>query len=35
MSFLRRYFGVTETFMRAYPVPGKGLREKDLFEGLV
>ena len=35
MAFLRRFFGSTETFMRAYPLPEKGLREKDLFEGVV
>jgi LmbE family N-acetylglucosaminyl deacetylase len=35
MAFLRRYFGVTETFMRAYPPPEKGLHEEDLFEGLM
>jgi N-acetyl-1-D-myo-inositol-2-amino-2-deoxy-alpha-D-glucopyranoside deacetylase len=34
MTFLRRYFGSTETFMRAYPPPEIGLREKDLFEGV-
>jgi LmbE family N-acetylglucosaminyl deacetylase len=34
MAFLRRYFGVTETFMRAFPEPGKKLHEKDLFEGV-
>jgi N-acetyl-1-D-myo-inositol-2-amino-2-deoxy-alpha-D-glucopyranoside deacetylase len=34
MAFLRRYFGMTETFMRAIPAPEKGLREKDLFEGV-
>jgi N-acetyl-1-D-myo-inositol-2-amino-2-deoxy-alpha-D-glucopyranoside deacetylase len=34
VAFLRRYFGLTETFMRAYPEPEKGLREKDLFEGV-
>jgi LmbE family N-acetylglucosaminyl deacetylase len=35
MSVLRRYFGSTETFMRAYPVPKDGLKEKDLFEGVI
>jgi LmbE family N-acetylglucosaminyl deacetylase len=35
MAFLRRFFGSTETFMRAYPLPEKGLREKDLFEGVI
>jgi LmbE family N-acetylglucosaminyl deacetylase len=34
MAFLRRYFGMTETFMRAIPTPEKGLREKDLFLGV-
>ena len=34
MAFLRRYFGMTETFMRAIPTPEKGLREKDLFVGV-
>jgi LmbE family N-acetylglucosaminyl deacetylase len=34
VAFLRRYFGLTETFMRAYPVPQNGLREKDLFADL-
>jgi N-acetyl-1-D-myo-inositol-2-amino-2-deoxy-alpha-D-glucopyranoside deacetylase len=33
IAFLRRYFGLTETFMRAYPPPEKGLRERDLFQG--
>jgi LmbE family N-acetylglucosaminyl deacetylase len=34
MTFLRRYFGMTETFMRAVPEPERGLRERDLFEGV-
>jgi LmbE family N-acetylglucosaminyl deacetylase len=34
MTILRRYFGMTETFMQAYPPPEKGLHEKDLFEGI-
>jgi hypothetical protein len=34
MAFLRRYFGSTETFMRAIPLPEKGLHERDLFEGI-
>jgi N-acetyl-1-D-myo-inositol-2-amino-2-deoxy-alpha-D-glucopyranoside deacetylase len=34
VAFLRRYFGLTETFMRAYPVPESGLHERDLFEGV-
>jgi hypothetical protein len=34
MAMLRRYLSKTETFMRAYPPPEKGLRERDLFEGV-
>jgi LmbE family N-acetylglucosaminyl deacetylase len=34
MAILRRYFGSTETFMRAFPPPEKGLHERDLFEGI-
>lgn len=34
MTILRRYFGSTESFMRAYPIPKNGLREHDLFEGI-
>jgi len=34
MTILRRYFGSTESFMRAFPVPERGLHERDLFEGL-
>lgn len=34
MALIRRLLGNTETFMRAIPVPEKGLRESDLFEGL-
>jgi len=34
MTILRRYFGSTESFMRAYPEPERGLRERDLFEGI-
>jgi N-acetyl-1-D-myo-inositol-2-amino-2-deoxy-alpha-D-glucopyranoside deacetylase len=34
MTILRRYFGSTESFMRAIPVPQRGLRERDLFEGV-
>jgi N-acetyl-1-D-myo-inositol-2-amino-2-deoxy-alpha-D-glucopyranoside deacetylase len=34
MTILRRYMGGTESFMRAYPKPPNGLREKDLFEGI-
>jgi len=35
MTILRRYFGLTESFMRAVPVPESGLRERDLFEGVI
>jgi N-acetyl-1-D-myo-inositol-2-amino-2-deoxy-alpha-D-glucopyranoside deacetylase len=35
VGFLYRYFGSTETFMRAIPLPEKGLREKDLFSGVI
>jgi LmbE family N-acetylglucosaminyl deacetylase len=34
MAFLRRYFGMTETFMRAVPAPESGLHEQDLFAGV-
>ncbi len=34
ITILRRYFGSTESFMRAFPVPERGLHERDLFEGL-
>jgi N-acetyl-1-D-myo-inositol-2-amino-2-deoxy-alpha-D-glucopyranoside deacetylase len=34
LTILRRYFGSTERFMRAVPVPKRGLRERDLFEGV-
>jgi LmbE family N-acetylglucosaminyl deacetylase len=34
MTYLRRYFGGTESFMRAYPEPKDGLSERDLFEGI-
>jgi N-acetyl-1-D-myo-inositol-2-amino-2-deoxy-alpha-D-glucopyranoside deacetylase len=34
LSLLRRYFGSTESFMRAYPAPENGLYERDLFEGI-
>jgi LmbE family N-acetylglucosaminyl deacetylase len=34
MAYLRRYLGMTETFMRAYPLPERGLRETDLFAGV-
>ncbi len=34
LTYLRRYFGSTESFMRAYPLPENGLRERDLFAGV-
>ncbi len=34
MTVLRRYFGATESFMRAYPVPVSRHVERDLFEGV-
>ena len=34
VAFLRRLLGANEMFMRAVPVAKKGLREKDLFEGV-
>ena len=34
LTILRRYFGSTESFMRAVPAPGNGLREQDLFAGV-
>jgi LmbE family N-acetylglucosaminyl deacetylase len=34
LTILRRYFGSTESFTRAFPMPEKGLRERDLFEGV-
>ena len=34
MALLRRYFGNTESFMRAEPPPENRLRENDLFEGV-
>lgn len=34
MTLLQRYLGRTETFMRAFPKPEKGLREDDLFKGI-
>lgn len=34
MTLLRHFIGSTENFMRAVPPPEKGLREKDLFEGV-
>jgi len=35
IGLIWRYFGGTETFMRAFPSPEKGLREKDLFKGVI
>ena len=35
IGMLYRFFGSTETFMRAIPYPEKGLREKDLFSGVI
>ena len=35
LTLLRRYFGLTETFMRAIPPPENGLKERDLFEGVM
>jgi LmbE family N-acetylglucosaminyl deacetylase len=32
LTILRRYFGSTESFTRAAPVPERGLHERDLFE---
>ncbi len=34
MTYLRRYLGGTESFMRAYPQPEDGLSERDLFTGI-
>jgi LmbE family N-acetylglucosaminyl deacetylase len=34
LTILRRYFGSTESFMRAVPMPQRNLRERDLFEGV-
>lgn len=33
MGWIRKLFGVSDQYMRAYPPPGKR-REKDLFEGI-
>ncbi len=33
MSLMRRIFGISDQYMRAYPVPGKHV-ERDLFEGI-
>lgn len=35
LAYLRRFFGNTETFMRAIPAAGKGLYERDLFQGVI
>jgi len=35
VGLLWRYFGSIETFMRAVPVAEKGLRENDLFQGVI
>ncbi len=35
VGILWRYFGSVETFMRAVPPPETGLREKDLFQGVL
>ena len=35
MAVLRKYFGATEMFMRAYPEVTNGVKETDLFEGVV
>jgi LmbE family N-acetylglucosaminyl deacetylase len=35
IGVLWRYFGGTETYMRALPFPEKGLRENDLFAGVI
>jgi LmbE family N-acetylglucosaminyl deacetylase len=32
MGFVRKIFGISDQYMRAYPPPGK--KEKDLFEGI-
>jgi LmbE family N-acetylglucosaminyl deacetylase len=34
LTFLRRYLGSTESFMRAFPMPENGLHERDLFAGV-
>jgi len=34
LSIMRRLFGSNEMFMRAYPIPKNGLKERDLFEGI-
>lgn len=33
MSLMRRIFGISDQYMRAYPTPGKHV-ERDLFEGI-
>lgn len=35
MNALQRYLGSTETYMRAYPQSKNGVRERDLFDGLI
>jgi LmbE family N-acetylglucosaminyl deacetylase len=35
IGILWRYFGSTETFMQALPIPEKGFRERDLFTGVI
>jgi hypothetical protein len=34
MGLVWRLFGAREQYMRAYPPPERGLKEKDLFEGV-
>lgn len=35
LGLLWRYFGSVETYNRALPLPEKGLRERDLFTGII
>jgi N-acetyl-1-D-myo-inositol-2-amino-2-deoxy-alpha-D-glucopyranoside deacetylase len=35
LTFLQRWLGVSEHFMRAVPIPAGRRRERDLFEGVV
>lgn len=35
LALLRRFWGTTETFMRALPEAEQGFKERDLFEGVV
>jgi N-acetyl-1-D-myo-inositol-2-amino-2-deoxy-alpha-D-glucopyranoside deacetylase len=35
MQTMQKFFGSSDTFMRAYPLPVNGHIEKDLFEGIV